>query len=337
MFSAKEKNNNLSNYKHVIYFKDTLYIKTYIVGYKKQGEAVLFFVLTDNKISFSGLVDCFKTKELNYVEKILVDNKIEKLNFICWTHPDFDHSNGLRDIIQKYVSKETDIWIPEGIDSKEITCSNEVRKLFEELRRDVVNFDTDYNVYSASDKKDLLAYNSVCFVKDIDSYPLEMNSYAPNSKIIRKQHYLDRFIKNDRSIFLVIALGDTRIYLTGDIEDETIERIPSNFLKEHIHIMKIPHHGSDTSLGALNFGDGQCDVACSTVYRVGKSKLPLNDVMNLYISNSKGVYCTGNKDETQEESDYGVIEIVTNVVDNKYSINVEGNAILWEKGEDDKS
>ncbi len=310
--------------------EDTLYIKTYIVGYRKQGEAILFFIFTDNKISFSGLVDCFKTKEINCVEKILDDNKIKNLNFICWTHPDLDHSDGLKDIIEKYASEETDIWIPEGIDSKEITCSQEVKKLFDELKKCVVNYDTNYNVYSASDRKDLLFYNSICFTKDMNSYPLKMISYAPNSKIIRKQHYMDRFIKNDRSVFFILALGETRIFLTGDIEDKTIEKIPLDFFQEHIHIMKIPHHGSDTSVQALNFGNGKCDVACSTVYRMGKSNLPLSDVMDQYVSNSEYVYCTGKKDETKEEDEYGIIEITTNIVDNSFSVNVEGNAMKWE-------
>ena len=52
----------------------------------------------------------------------------------------------------------------------------------------------------------MMFYNSVCFQKDMNGYPLEIISYAPNSKIIRKQNYMDQFIKNDRSIFFVLAL-----------------------------------------------------------------------------------------------------------------------------------
>ena len=117
------------------------------------------------------------------------------------------------------------IWIPEGIDTKEINCSEEVKKLFECLKECTTNIHAEYNVYSVSDKKDMMYYNSFCFQKDVARYPLEITSYTPNSNIIRKQNYMERFIKNDRSIFFVLALGDVRIFLTGDVEDGTLEKI----------------------------------------------------------------------------------------------------------------
>ena len=48
---------SISRYKQIIYFEKQLLIETYIIGYKSQGESILFFIKTDGGISFSGLID----------------------------------------------------------------------------------------------------------------------------------------------------------------------------------------------------------------------------------------------------------------------------------------
>lgn len=319
----------ISRYKQVVYFEKDLFIETYIIGYKNEGESILFFVRADGGISFSGLVDCYKLDDVDKVKDILQENEIEKLDFICWTHPDLDHSKGLVDIIKNYVSQKTNIWIPEGVDAQEITCSKDVKELFIQLKKCMIDMDAEYNVYSASDRKDMMGYNSICFQKGVDIFPLEIISYAPNSKIIRKQNYTDKFIKNDRSVFFVLALGSARIFLTGDVEDSTIEKIPSNFFEKHIHIMKIPHHGSDSSDKMLDLGWQVCDVACSTVYRKGHSDLPLANIMKRYSEVSQYLLCTGKADRTKETEKYGIVKIVTDIIENSFSTYTEGNAESW--------
>lgn len=319
----------ISRYKQVLYFEKDLCIETYIIGYKNEGESILFFVRADGGISFSGLVDCYKLDDVDKVKDILQENEIEKLDFICWTHPDLDHSKGLVDIIKNYVSQKTNIWIPEGVDAQEITCSKDVKELFIQLKKCMIDMDAEYNVYSASDRKDMMGYNSICFQKGVDIFPLEIISYAPNSKIIRKQNYTDKFIKNDRSVFFVLALGSARIFLTGDVEDSTIEKIPSDFFEKHIHIMKIPHHGSDSSDKMLDLGWQVCDVACSTVYRKGHSDLPLANIMKRYSEVSQYLLCTGKADRTKETEKYGIVKIVTDIIENSFSTYTEGNAESW--------
>lgn len=318
----------IAKYKQLIYFEESLFIETYIIGYRSQGESILFFIRTDGNISFAGLVDCFCLKKVNKVKDILEENKVDKLDFICWTHPDLDHSKGLRDIIDNYATEKTYIWIPENVEVGEIKCSEEVRELFEYLKESVINNEARYNVYSTSDRKDMMCYNSICFQKDLNGYPLEIISYAPNSRTIRKQTYIDKYIKNDRSIFFVLALGNVRIFMTGDIEDDTIKQIPASFFGEHVHIMKIPHHGSDSSVKMLELGWEGCDIACSTVYRKGPD-LPLKEVMEQYGKNSRLLLCTGKADKDKEREKYGIIKIVTNVLENVYSVDNEGNAGIW--------
>ena len=329
MYNISSTIRKIPEYNQMVYFEKRLMIETYIIGYKNEGESILFFIRADGGISFAGLVDCFQIDNINKVKDILMENSICKLDFICWTHPDLDHSKGMKEILEEYVSEKTQIWIPEGVDVQDITCSQDVKELFSYLKECSVKLDAEFNVYSASDQKDLLYYSSICFQKGMDRYPLKIFSYAPNSKIIRKQNYLDKFIKNDRSIFCVIALGDVRIFLTGDVEDDTIERIPRGIWGEHIHIMKIPHHGSDTSVKMLELGWNRCDIACSTVYRKGRSNLPLESVMKQYSENAKSLFCTGNADRETENEQYGIVEVVTDVIKKEYSTKIEGNADIW--------
>lgn len=328
MYSFSSSIRNLSEYNQMVYFNKNLVIETYIIGYKNEGESILFFIRVDGGISFSGLVDCFQVDGVNKVKDILAENSICKLDFICWTHPDLDHSKGMKEILNEYVSAKTQIWIPEGVDVRDIKCSKEVKDLFSYLKECVVKEDAEFNVYSASDQKDLLYYNSICFQRGMDRYPLKLFSYTPNSKIIRKQTYMDKFKKNDRSIFFVLGLGDVRIFLTGDIEDDTIERIPRGIFGEHIHIMKIPHHGSDSSVKMLELGWNECDIACSTVYRKG-TNLPVESIMKQYSENAKHLLCTGKVDREKEKEQYGMVKIMTDVIKNEYSINIEGNADIW--------
>ena len=56
-------------------------------------------------------MDCFYLSEVDKIKEILDKNNVEKLDFICWTHPDFDHSKGLRNVIDEYMSQKTMIWI----------------------------------------------------------------------------------------------------------------------------------------------------------------------------------------------------------------------------------
>ncbi len=321
--------NDLRRYKNIIYCLESLVIETYFIGYLHEGEAILFFIKSDNNICFSGLIDCYKTKDMDIVTYILKKKQIISLDFICWTHPDLDHSKGLKDVIDSYASRHTYIWIPESIDTEDIVCSEEVKRLFISLKQYVISTEATLNVFSISDIKDMMAYNSLCFINNINLYPLKLISYAPNSKIIRKQNYLEKYIKNDRSIFFVLALGKTRILFTGDVENDTIKQIPKEHFEQHVHILKIPHHGSSTSTKMLELISGNCDIACSTVYRKGNSSLPEAEVMEAYKEKSTELYCTGKSAPEQESEKFGIVKVVTDVLKNSYSALPIGNAEIW--------
>lgn len=323
----KEASIRINRYK-TFYVRNTLVLETYIIGFKNEGESIIFFIRVDGGISFSGLIDCYKIKRDEIVKDILNKNKVQSLDFICWTHPDLDHSKGIKEIIENYSSEKTSVWIPEGIDQQEIRCSKEIQSFFGYLK-DSIKSNNGLKVYSASDKKDLLCYNPIAFQFNTEIYPLQLISYTPNSSLIREQLYLDRFVKNDRSIFLVLSLGEVKNLFTGDIEDKAICSLPHEFEGDHIHVVKIPHHGSGSSVSFLDLGWGDCDLACSTVYRIGQSNLPEIDIMDRYKQMSRYLVCTGKTTSQSEKYKYGFVEVKTDVLNCTYSYKTFGNACLW--------
>lgn len=98
----------------------------------------------------------------------------------------------------------------------------------------------------------------------------------------------------------------------------------------HVHLLKIPHHGSKSSIQILSALNDSCDIACSTVYRRGNVNLPDSDVMKLYQANADKVYCTGKRCKNDEMDTYGVLKVTTDILENTYCIVTEGNTSLWE-------
>lgn len=312
-------------YDNKVNFSSSLEIETHILGYQTQGESILFFIYADSHIFFSGLVDCYKSKECNLVKDILDNHKVQNLDFICWTHPDSDHSEGLSEIIEAYTTEKTLIFIPEGVDQHSSDCSEKAQSLFNYLVSSLKEPAEHINVYSAACGTDMLINNSFCFFRGTSEYPLYINAFSPDSAYIRNQFYYGKFERNEQSIFLLIKIGDIFIALTGDLGNDAINRLPTVVRDLPLHICKIPHHGSSTSDCFPDIVINSCDIACSTVYRIGKCNLPDYSVLETYKNKTEYLFCTGKKDKKQEKDLYGSLSIRTNILECTCEIVAEGN------------
>ena len=81
-----------------------LLIKVYVIGYSNRGESICILFLDagyDNKVLYSIVIDSFKYKGLNETVEILNQWGIDKdkLNMLVWSHPDYDHTYGIDEII----------------------------------------------------------------------------------------------------------------------------------------------------------------------------------------------------------------------------------------------
>ncbi len=307
-----------------IILKDKLSIELYLIGYKNIGESVLFIVYNDNIIVYSGVVDSYE-QDINKTIDILKRKNIKKLDFICWTHPDEDHSIGIDTLLNNYTSENTNVYIPECINGEEYNYNHRVKSTFEILNEVLKSRKiSTFKVKSASDYKilEMFSFDRGALGKE----EFKIVSIAPNSTILRKNNFNTTFKKNDYSIGLIMTLGKFTMLLSGDIENRTIENMEYYYIPEVIDYIKTPHHTSDTSDKLLNYiNDNSCEIACTTVYRKGKINLPNKSIIELYRSKAKNFYCAGDKSKDLT-SEYGAIIMKCDILKKEISINLEGNA-----------
>lgn len=113
--------------------KEKLVIEINVIGYKTEGESSVVFIKYDSGIAFSIVVDCFCYQNKNKTVEILRNNNVKSIDYLCWSHPDYDHSQGMCDIFTEFVNEKTIINIPENVDNAYEICSNKVKNLFDTL------------------------------------------------------------------------------------------------------------------------------------------------------------------------------------------------------------
>lgn len=305
----------------------SLTVEVYVIGYKTIGESIVLFIKCDSSIVFSAVIDCYSYNSINKTDEILSANNINKLNYICWSHPDEDHSAGFDLIFEKYVDNDTLINIPENAEINTNQCAQKVIQIFNELNPNVNKTENFYNVYTVSDLKDLLSsQNDLNFLYNNNLFTLKMHSIAPNSHLLRYDLLNKSFKQNNHSIALILYLGDYNLLFTGDIENSTIKSIHKKNIPSHIDFVKIPHHCSNTSDQLLNYFD-EATIACTTSYIRGRSNHPDIDLLKQYTKKCQRVYMTSHKNSAENQNDFGVIHISFDILNHLVIPDLYGNAI----------
>lgn len=272
------------------------------------------------------MIDSFSSKDVDVIKEILETNNIKKLNIICWTHPHEDHSIGIDTLIDTYSDKNTEVWIPENIITDDRKVSKSSRLLFEKLKKEISKKTSIYTVCSASDKKDMLyRHNIGNVIHNHNSYEINMYTLAPKSQTMLTEEFLNKYIANEESIVFYLTVGNAYYLFAGDAEDVSLRNIPSKEIPEHIHFLKIPHHGSKSSKLLIDMIVNGSDISSSTVYRIGSSNLPDHDVLSLYSNKSDNLFCTS-KSSDENSGDYGVIHCRTDILKEEYEWETLGNA-----------
>ncbi len=143
-------------------------------------------------------------------------------------------------------------YIPENEDSAYEIYSYKVKDFFDILKKESCKRKS--NIYTVSDNKNLLFYrDDIYFLYHNYKFKLKMESFVPNSSLIREQSLYGDFNKNDHSIGFTIKLGEVVLMVTGYMENTTIaelKKLPR--LPCQPYFLKIPHHGSETSSEMLD-------------------------------------------------------------------------------------
>lgn len=177
------------------------------------GQADCFLLMQDGE---TALVDCGTRSTGEDAVEYLKSIGIANLDYVFGTHPHDDHMGGMYDIITNFeVGK---IIIPKV---EEKITSNWYIKLVEELSSG------DYNIENPS-------VGDVYYLGDAT-----IKIIGPISE--------PKGNTNNYSIVMKVSFGEMDIIMTGDAETEVEEEILES--KENIdaEILKVGHHGSDTS------------------------------------------------------------------------------------------
>ena len=306
------------------------YLSLYVIGYEKQGESIILSVGD----KFIGVIDCFKVGNLFETKRIL-DEKGIPLDFICWTHVDWDHTYGLSQL-SEFINENTVFITPEGYTSTEIRNMflesdnykhNEFRKIYEILDDIRPN-----NFISANSNTEIYNFK---FCNQDNEFDLIMKAFAPLSKFAKdlgKKNLKDTVSKLDYNksfgtewydgyssfnnlfsvgleITLKLKIEDIRICLTGDLDNEMIREMNPKAIERIFSrntILKIPHHGSSNASGLIDFkykNEMKFNYAVTTSFKIPDVPLPKQDILKKY-SKHGNVFRT----DCNENVKYGIVK-----------------------------
>lgn len=321
-----------------IFYRNSLIFEIYIIGYKSQGESIVFFLKADETAVIAGLVDCYELESVNIAVDLLQLAGRKHFDFVCWTHPHEDHSIGMADILENYCDKDTNFWMAPIVNNdieKYSKASQEIYgRLFEVIesrkrKKMHVRTVSNENILMKCSCQELLG-------TDNKDYPFYIYSFAPDSELLLKNLVRDvEQIDNLYSIGLIIQIGTYCVMLAGDVENQTINNIPADFLEYPVNYVKIPHHASQSGADLVNrmaeVSEVIPNVVVTTVFR--RYNLPQFEVLKKYYNWNKQmeIYSTGDIFEEQKVGElYGLIKTSFDILEQRqYLIETElfGNAV----------
>lgn len=164
------------------------------------------------------LIDGGRPEYGKKVATYLKEQKVDELDLMIATHPDYDHIGGLIEVLKKFEVKQI-------IDSGKLHNTKTYGRYLNEIRKQ----DTLFNIAVEDDSIDI----------DPDLSIKILNTHAKGKN------------NNQSSIVLKIIYKDISFLLMGDTEHEQEKKLMEKYdLKADI--IKVAHHGSKTS-SSMNF------------------------------------------------------------------------------------
>jgi len=177
------------------------------------GQADCFLLVQDDT---TAIVDCGTRSTGKDAVKYLNELGITQIDYVIGTHPHDDHMGGMYDVITNFEIGK--IIIPDSRDG-DITA-NWYLKLMNELQTG------EYEVHYAEEGDLFNLEDAIMKVLSAETDVSNTNNY---------------------SIVLKVSFGQMDMIMTGDAETEIEEKILKSGVDIDAEILKLGHHGSDTS------------------------------------------------------------------------------------------
>ncbi len=238
------------------YLDDTLQIRFFDVG---QGDSMLIQLPHGKNI----LVDAggFAQSSFDSGEQIILpalfSRKISSLDYIVITHPHPDHYGGVKSLLEPFHPKE--IWW-----NGEESDAGSYKELVEEASRLNIPF-----------KK--LDQSQPQF--EIEGVHFKVLYPIPN---LFSANPLNGGKVNNHSLVLKLEYKKLRLLLAGDIQKETEQILIKTGKLDSVDILKVPHHGSNTSSQFPFLCQLKPQVGLMGIGRKNWFKFPHSEVVHRY-------------------------------------------------------
>lgn len=157
----------------------------------------------------------------------LLKRNVKKIDYLIISHFDSDHSGGSKTLIENL-----------EVENILITEQAYYSKQYIIFMKEIIKKQKEYNKYNKGKNINII------YAKEGDRINIDKQTkidiYSPS-----KNNDLKGL--NNNSLVALITIGKSRILYTGDIESEAEKRIQKKLKGINVDILKVPHHGSNTS------------------------------------------------------------------------------------------
>lgn len=245
-----------------------------------QGDSILISIGKKNFLVDTGgrAFGDFDVGE-RVIEPYLLKNGISYIDGVFITHFHDDHCKGLISILKNDRIKIQNIFI--GYKNENNELYNKINKLAKKKKINIININ----------KGDKISIKEGIYIDVLNPLSDEINN-----------------TENNMSLTMLLRLNDIDMLLTGDIEKE-IEKLLIEDIDD-IEILKVPHHGSNTSSTQNFIEKSKPEIA---IISVGKNNYghPNKEVLNRIKDSRAKIYRTDKNGLIRIENSNGSFKINT--------------------------
>lgn len=237
-----------------------------------QGDSI-FIELPNNQ---TMLIDAAEANKSEIISNYIKNLNYSTIDYLVGTHPHSDHIGGLSNIINSFEIKY--IYMPKAVSTS---------KTYENLLLTIAN-------------KGLKVKSAKAGLNILDTNDLKIDVIAPNSETYTNL--------NNYSAVIKIKYKNKTFLFTGDAETKSENEITENVKAD---VIKIGHHGSDTSSGESFVNKVKPEYAIISVGNNNKYDHPFNEIITRWENVGAKVYRTDLNGNIVVTSDGNTIEIKT--------------------------
>lgn len=313
-------------------------IRIFVVGGQKgDGEGILILFFNGSNVIRTISIDCCQTiiheRECNLLCELLEHFHVENIDCFVWTHPHDDHSKGLDGLVDKYYRKSSIGIIPKqiyGVGNDIVkmrpTSMKVLRKINSKFsKKNLKSIDCQEN-----EKRCVYSFQ----LEDIFSsriLPVSLYCLTPIDFILddkrRNNQTISDSLLNEISLSLILDVDGYCFFFGGDAPDKTLKETDRQSLYG-CKWVKIPHHGSKSSMNAVSSFNRAVDSAVAVSFL--SQKLPNKEVIERYKTVTNQIYITQKSKE--DPHPFGMVEYLYSFKDSRVQLKITryGNAYKYE-------